>query len=204
MRIRVGFVAAMVGALLLAGCSDSKPEVDAAEPVVMPCVDDPASPSTSVTFVSRAELPSAVSGEDVDRTLQLLLDSAEFGPCLRTGRATVTEMVPWGSATGKGGVGVVATVTFAEPVDLPITVRGWNPSGGESDPLPEDDLGRMITAASILPASRSSIRRIETPGDTCTRTRGNDLRSCSSARASSVGCAEAIEPMRRSPRVASS
>ena len=160
MRIRVGFVAAMAGALLLAGCSDSKPEVDAAEPVVMPCVDDPAAPSTSVTFVSRAELPSAVSGEDEDRTLDLLLESAEFGPCLRTGRATVTEMVPWGSATSEGGVGVVATVTFAEPVDLPITVRGWNPSGGETDPLPEDELGRMITAA--VPRSARSHVSVET------------------------------------------
>jgi hypothetical protein len=161
MRIRVGFVAVVAGALLLAGCSGSKPEVDSAEPVVMPCTDDPAatSTSTSVTFVSRAELPSAVSSEDVDRTLQLLLDSAEFGPCLRTGRATVTEMVPWGSATGKGGVGVVATVTFTEPVDLPVTVRGWNPSGGETDPLPEDDLGRMITAA--VPRSARSHVSVE-------------------------------------------
>ena len=70
-------------------------------------------------------------------------------------------MVPWGSATGKGGVGVVATVTFTEPVDLPITVRGWNPSGGETDNLsPEDDLGRMITAA--VPRSARTHVSVET------------------------------------------
>jgi len=36
-------------------------------------------------------------------------------------------------------------LTFDAPVDLPVSVKGWTPSGDESQALPEDDLGRMIT-----------------------------------------------------------
>ena len=59
--------------------------------------------------------------------------------------------------------------------------------------------GRMINAASIFPASRSSIKRIDTPGATWTRIIGWAARNFSSARASRVGCADAIAPMRSRP-----
>jgi hypothetical protein len=125
---------------------------DPAETVVMPCADAPTPP---VPFVPASDLPAPVSSEDADRAMHLLLQSDVFGPCLRSHTAELTDMVLWESASGKGSVGVVATVAFTQPVDLPATVRGWKPVG-ESEALPEDDLGRMITTE-VPRAARSKV-----------------------------------------------
>lgn len=146
----MGCVAVLVSA---ASCSSSGDTVAENEPAAMPCADDPTVP---VTYLAPTDQPTGLDDGTAHRALEVLSSSPEYGPCFRSGRATIADLTPWSSGTGKGPIGVVATVTFTDPVDLPPTLKTWR-GVGESEQLPEDDLGRPIVVP-VSDASRSQVR----------------------------------------------